>query len=227
MNQIKKFYSALAFPGKYKASDINYHLPNTVNPYINTLYSNINDGDSIIDLGCGSGLIANMIASKYKKTKITAVDFCDSVDYAKSFSKNNNIHNISFIKKDILELSESKKFDVVMCFGVLHHIPKFLKAIEKIKRLSNKKIILSVYHPTGKILKKVFKINYSSSMLHSDQENVPFELSWTKKEILNMFSEYQITDMYPKNPIWKFITSPILHSRNGGLTTYILERKNV
>lgn len=224
--EIKEFYGALTFPGKYKISDITYHLPKTVNRYISILYSNINDGDSIIDLGCGSGLITNIIASKYKKSKITAVDFCDSIKYARRFSKDNNIQNISYIKKDILKLSESKKYDVVMCVGVLHHIPKFSKAVEKIKKLASNKIILSVYHPTGKILKKIFKIDYSSAILRSDQEDVPFELSWTKKEVLDMFPEYQIKEMYPNNPVWKFITSPILHNRNGGLTTYILERKD-
>jgi 2-polyprenyl-3-methyl-5-hydroxy-6-metoxy-1,4-benzoquinol methylase len=224
--EIKQFYSALTFPGKYQTKDITYHLPKTVNRYINILYSNINDGDSIIDLGCGSGLITNIIASKYKNSKITAVDFCNSIKYAESFSKDNDIKNVSYTKKDILALGESKKYDVVMCVGVLHHIPKFAKAVEKIKKLANKKIILSVYHPTGKLLKKAFKIDYSSAILHSDQEEVPFELSWTKKQVLDMFSEYQITDMYPKNPLWKCITSPILHNRNGGLTTYILEKNN-
>ena len=224
--EIKEFYSSLTFPGKYGISDVTFHLPKTVNQYINILYSNINDGDTVIDLGCGSGLITNIIATKYKKAKITAVDFCDSIDYAKKFSKDNDIQNISYIKKDILKLSDSKKYDVVMCVGVLHHIPEFLNAVEKSKKVSKNKIILSVYHPTGKLLKKLFKIDYSSSILHQDQEDVPFELSWTKREVLDMFPEFQVKEMYPTNPVWRVITSPMLHNRNGGLTTYILERKD-
>jgi len=226
-NEIKEFYSALTFPGRYTNNDVVYHVPTTVNQYIDILYSNINDGDSIVDLGCGSGLITNILASKYKKSKITAIDFCESIDYAKDYAKANDIHNISFVKKDILAVSESKKFDIVMCIGVLHHIPNFIKAVKKIKKLTNKKIVLSVYHPTGKILKKLFKIDYLSDILSRDQEHVPFELSWTKKQIKEMFPEFHVTEMYPKCPVWKFITSPIVHNRNGGLTTYILERKTV
>ena len=222
--EVKTFYSKLNFPGEYTTEQVEFHLPDTVNNYINILYSSINDGDSIIDLGCGSGLITNIIASKYKKSKITAVDFCDSIEYAKSFSKETKIKNVSYSKKDILKLN-NKKYDVVMCIGVLHHIPEFEKAVEKIKKLANKKIILGVYHPTGKILKKAFKLDYANSILYSDQEEVPFELSWTKKQVLDMFSEYQVVEQYPKNPVWKFITSPLTHNRNGGLTTYILEKK--
>mgnify|MGYP001616803853 FL=1 len=73
----------------------------------------IKNGDRIIDVGCGNGIITKLIED-YFQADITA---CDINNYL--------IYNLPFINLREKNLSSMKrKFDVAMLNDVLHHIPK-------------------------------------------------------------------------------------------------------
>ncbi len=98
----------------------------------------INDSDLNLDLkkitnsknpkiliaGCGTGQHAITTASKYKNSKILALDLSlKSLSYAKRKAKELKINNIDFIQGDILDLeSIDRKFDIIESVGVLHHM---------------------------------------------------------------------------------------------------------
>jgi len=77
---------------------------------------------NILDLGCGPGLYAELLAQKGHK--VTGVDFSKcSIDYATSQAKEKKL-NINYIHSDYLKLDlEENKFDLVLQiftdFGVL------------------------------------------------------------------------------------------------------------
>ncbi len=103
----------------------------------------INDSDLNLDLkkitssespeiliaGCGTGQHALTTASKYKKSKVLALDLSfKSLSYAKRKANELNINNIDFIQGDILDLeSIDRKFDIIESVGVLHHMDNPLK----------------------------------------------------------------------------------------------------
>ena len=103
----------------------------------------INDSDLNLDLkkitnsknpkiliaGCGTGQHAITTASKYKNSKILALDLSlKSLSYAKRKAKELKINNIDFIQGDILDLeSIDRKFDIIESVGVLHHMENPLK----------------------------------------------------------------------------------------------------
>jgi 2-polyprenyl-3-methyl-5-hydroxy-6-metoxy-1,4-benzoquinol methylase len=76
---------------------------------------------TILELGCGTGELANSLAKK--GAKITAIDFSEnSIKKAKNLSNElKNQNKITFLEKNILEFKLEKKFDVVIALGSLHH----------------------------------------------------------------------------------------------------------
>lgn len=223
---VKNFYSRLQFPGQYSLDDIQYHSPVPTNPFLKLFDCNIPDRARVLDIGCGSGYISNLMATNKKSCNFTCVDFSDAIGYAIKFANQMQLTNVVYEQSDFLTYTSLQQYDVIVCQGVLHHIPKFEQAIAKIKSLctDNGTIILGLYHPAGKILKKFLTLNYTTDVLKQDQEDVPFEITFTERSITKYFDEYQLVDQYPKNPVLDFVCRPLQFSKNGGLVTYILKK---
>ena len=223
---VKNFYSRLQFPGPYSKEDIQFHSPVPANPFLTVINNSITPNATVLDIGCGSGYIANLMAVNNPSCQFTGVDFSDAIQYAKAFAVQNQISNIVYKQQDFLTYQSKQPYDVIMCQGVLHHIPKFEQAIAKIKSLCHDRstIVLGLYHPAGKILKKFLTLNYVTDILRQDQEDVPFEITFTERTIKQYFSEYTLVDQYPKNPVLDFVCRPLQFSKNGGLVTYILKK---
>jgi len=101
---------------------INQAINNDINP------SSINHNIGNIQLevlvaGCGTG---NQIleAHRFKNAQITAIDLSlSSLSYAQRKINELGIDNVELIQMDILEISLlKKKFDLILCSGVLHHM---------------------------------------------------------------------------------------------------------
>ena len=82
-----------------------------------------NNNIKILIAGCGTG-IQVIEASRYSNCEITAIDLSNSsISYAKRKIDEYGLKNVDFIEMDLLELrSLNKKFDLIECSGVLHHM---------------------------------------------------------------------------------------------------------
>ncbi len=82
------------------------------------------ENPEILIAGCGTGQHAITTASKYKNSKILALDLSfKSLSYAKRKANELKINNIDFVQGDILDLeSIDRKFDIIESVGVLHHM---------------------------------------------------------------------------------------------------------
>ncbi len=78
---------------------------------------------NILIAGCGTG-IQILEASRYSNCEITAIDLSkSSITYAKRKVDEYGLKNVDFIEMDLLELTSlNKKFDLIECSGVLHHM---------------------------------------------------------------------------------------------------------
>ena len=227
MNQIKDFYDKVPFPGYYTLNNLNYHNPKIRNKYLKTIDQAINlkNPKTILDMGAGTGLISNLFAQKYKQIQITGIDFSNSIHYAKDFAEQHKICNVNYIQENILDFNTPDVYDLIICQGVLHHIPEYEKAVKQINRLlaPGGILVLGVYHPFGKILKKYTEIDYRSNILYQDQEHNPFEISFTKDNIKQLFTNFCILDSYPRMFINFF---SFFNYKSGGLVTYIMEKQH-
>jgi SAM-dependent methyltransferase len=222
MNEVKEFYSQLQFPGTYTIEDLKFYDNIICNSYLKLFDSAVSQSTTVLDIGCGSGFIINFLARRYPNVIFDAVDFSDSIDTAKQFSKDHNIYNINYYKEDFLTWDTDKTYDLVLSNGVLHHIPEYHRAVDKIHKLATDKVIIGIYNKYGKLLKRISKVQYASDVLYIDQEHCPFEVSFTDNEFKKLFGTFDVQEVYPsfQNKLIDFRN--LFNSKNGGLTVYLM-----
>lgn len=226
-HEIRDFYSSIKFPGEYTIADLEYYDSIITNRYLKFYDNCISNNKTVIDVGCGSGFIVNFLARRHPNVQFTAVDFSNSIDFAKQFSDNHNIKNIVYHKADFVSWESGMQYDMVFCNGVLHHIPSWKYALKKIQEMSRKQMVLGIYNTYGKYVKKFFTVNYRhSEVLYKDQEACPFEVSFDDREFRELFSEcYRLESVMPSlnNKIVNIMN--LFNYNNGGLTIYSYKHK--
>lgn len=220
---IRNFYSNLKFPGPYTIEELRFYDQGYENPYLRTYSQGITNSASVLDIGCGSGFIVNFLALRYPNTQFSAIDFGDGIDFAENFAQTHGITNINFIRQDFFNWQPLQKYDAVITNGVLHHMPDYLAAIEKIKTLVSSKLVIGVYNKFGKITKKIKKIRYSNPLLYLDQELCPFELAFSDREIRQYLDAFGISSIYPSISNRFVDLCNLFNYRNGGLTVYTVD----
>ena len=162
MNHIQEFYNKHHFPSRYDLNQLrNYKI--TDNKYVAFVDQYLSNGQNVLDVGCGTGLLTNLFALKYS-SQYTGIDFSTAADYANTFAKSNDITNVKFIKQNFLDYKADSTYDVIFAVSFLNHVPAFELAIEKLKGLlsPNGCIIVGIYNPIGNFIKKFIKINHNN-----------------------------------------------------------------
>ncbi len=91
---------------------------------------------NILVAGCGTGAQLQSVAYR-KNAKILAFDLSfSSLAYAKRKTEESGFKNIEFLQGDILNLNKlNKKFDIIECVGVLHHMKEPLDGLKTLINL--------------------------------------------------------------------------------------------
>lgn len=98
---------------------------------IQTIRSYVHEGDTILDIGSGSGRFGRAVQERLK-TRVTGVDVCDYAD-----------STIPFLVYDGVSLPfPDKSFDVVFLAFVLHHTTDHGAILGEACRVARKKIII-------------------------------------------------------------------------------------
>ncbi|MCB1583467.1 MAG: class I SAM-dependent methyltransferase [Xanthomonadales bacterium] len=106
------------------------------------------NGQQILELGCGWGSITLFLAEKYPESQITAVSNSHSQrKYIMGQAQALNLNNIEVITCDINELSLKQKFDRVISIEMFEHVRNY-------KNLFNN--IASWLHDEGKLFVHIF-----------------------------------------------------------------------
>ncbi len=84
-----------------------------VDSYYKAISKYVKEGDVVIDLGAGTGILSFFASSK-KPKKIYAIEHSDIIETAKLVANHNGVENIEFIKIHSKDFSISTKVDVIL-----------------------------------------------------------------------------------------------------------------
>ncbi len=153
--EVLKFYTALPFNHyssieKQAESITNSKGALAANvPILPFLDKNIR----VVDIGCGPGLFANLMAYNHPTLDVTGVDFNPvAIERAESVARYLSI-STKFETADLFSFSPSKRFDLVVSIGVLHHTNNCLAAIEHLianTMTPDGHIYIGLYHTYGR-----------------------------------------------------------------------------
>ncbi len=111
----------------------NIHPKHRITNYHQFFLDNIEENSSVLDIGCGLGIVAYKIAKKAKK--VVAIDINKkTIQFAK---QNYNRSNIVYINADATKHKFDDSFDIIILSNVLEHLKDRINFLKRIKKLGN------------------------------------------------------------------------------------------
>lgn len=107
------------------------HPKHRIMNYHKFFMDNVNENDTVLDIGCGNGALTYDLAKKAKK--VVGIDLSEkNISIAKrKYSRD----NIEYIHGDALTDLPNEWFDVIILSNVLEHIDKRVEFLMSIKKL--------------------------------------------------------------------------------------------
>ena len=98
---------------------------------------NIKENQNYLEVGCGNGHVCKHLARKYH-LKVTGTDVdLEMIQFAREDI--DDIPHICFLEMDATKMHfKDNEFDIVLSFGVIHHIGYWERALEEISRVLKK-----------------------------------------------------------------------------------------
>ena len=146
---------------------------------IKTLLKDININNNVfVDIGCGSGVLTNLIKKEYKFNIVHCFETNNYIN-----PKFNDIE-INMIKNAVINLPD-KSVDLILCNFSLHHIQEINKIINEIKRILKQGgyLIIQEHDNTSDKQKELLDFyHYINYLLLVDIKDEDFETSSSLKK---------------------------------------------
>jgi 2-polyprenyl-3-methyl-5-hydroxy-6-metoxy-1,4-benzoquinol methylase len=179
----------------------------------NSLQNSLSSTASILDVGCGNGVISRHLGRF--GFNVTGIDVSDKA--IKKAQSLNNFSNVKFVKKGAEELiAEGAKYDAIICSEVLEHLsnPDALLHVLNKSLSRNGKLIITV--PNGKgpreslVTKPVLKmrnknnwvwklitntkkrLGYNGTTVQSDADSLDHVQFFSRKDIQLLSSKHNL-----------------------------------
>ena len=124
------------------AYDNGIHPKHRLTYYHDFFINRINDGEVILDVGCGQAIVAASIATAKKNSLVFGIDMNeDNIRKGKNLINSKKLKNVKLICSDINDQKELRA-DKVIISNVLEHIDNRIEFIENLKLITNSKYFL-------------------------------------------------------------------------------------
>jgi tRNA (uracil-5-)-methyltransferase TRM9 len=150
---------------------------------------------SILDVGCGNGRFVSFLNEHTTDFSYQGID--SSFELLKLAEERYKSPTVKFHQANLLsDWKVSGKFDLIVAFGLMHHIPDFETRVKLLKRLKsfaskNSRIIFSVWKFLDNDKQKGKIVDWSKVYIaNSDIEENDYLLSWKRGEIAYRYCHY-------------------------------------
>lgn len=120
-----------------------FHTKHRHTCYHKFFIENVRRGESVLDVGCGNGLLSKKIAEGVPDTRVLGLDVDESnIEFARAHHQR---PNLTFILGDATKGLPSQRFDVIILSNILEHLDDrkaFLEAL--VREQKPKRLILRV-----------------------------------------------------------------------------------
>lgn len=97
------------------------HLVETIIPIAPGLHDRLEEGISVVDIGCGRGRAIRKLAKVYPKSKFTGFDLCeDAVEHGKKEIEEEGLKNVDIRMQDVAKLADKNEYDLITAFDAIH-----------------------------------------------------------------------------------------------------------
>ena len=143
--QVSDFYNQLPYPLRPRPTT----WARALRPYVRQ------EPERILHAGCATGSQTRALAYEFPDAEIVAVDFADSsLAIARRYLDDPKMQNVRFERADLTRsLDHYGKFDLILSYGVLHHIPAVDDAVQNIRatlRDAESAFVIFVYGKYGR-----------------------------------------------------------------------------
>jgi len=91
--------------------------------------------DNVLEIGCGQGAGARIIYDLFSPQRYVGIDL-DPRMIRRARSKARTLQNATFVEGDVSSLEfPAASFDLVVDFGIVHHIPNWKDALAEVHRI--------------------------------------------------------------------------------------------
>lgn len=108
--------------------------------FVLRLLGRISSFSSLLDIGCGTGLLLQEIHRVYPQAKLAGAEFSQrALEIAAQ-----RVPQLEFLSLDLEKSPAPKTYDVVTCIDVLEHIPDDLAALKNLYLSTKQYLVISV-----------------------------------------------------------------------------------
>lgn len=176
-------------------------------PLATGLRDQLQDGIEVLDIGCGSGKAVCALAKSFPNSQFTGYDLCDdAIAAARAEAEHQGLTNIRFEARDITQLNEPERYDLVTAFDVVHDQKYPAEVLRQVRSAvkpggtflmqdirASSHVEKNVEHPIGPFLYTISTMHCMTVSLA--QEGDGLGAVWGEELAVKMLGEAGFTDV--------------------------------